>query len=68
MFDPTVVLLEPVIEVGIGSMEDISAKCCTDRAWVGVMPVRRYPLWDVAHGHHCLLEELLGAVQVVRLA
>jgi hypothetical protein len=68
LFDATMILLESVIEIRIGPVPDIFAKDLSDGTWVGIMPIRRYPLWSMTDCLKSLLEKSFGGIHVSLLA
>src|SRR6266700_615829 len=64
LLDPTVVLLNAIIKVGIGSMHDISAERLADGTWIGVMSIGCHPLWGMSNHCNSLAEELLCGIHV----
>src|SRR5919202_227145 len=67
-FYAAVILLQPVVLVGAGSVRDMPAQRRTDRAWVGTVPVRGDAVRDDAGGRLGGAEERLGRRHVPVLA
>ena len=67
-FDAPVILLQPVVSVSTGSMDDSPAECPADRQRVGAVTVRGDPVGDLAGGRLRRTEEGLGRRHVAVLA
>lgn len=67
-FHAAVILLQPVVLVGAGSMRDMPAQRRADGAWVGTVPVRGDAIRDYAGGRLGGAEECLGRRHVPVLA
>jgi hypothetical protein len=64
LFDATVVLLQPIVEIGVTPMHDLTAEGLANRTRIGIMPVRRHSLWSMTNGLEGLLEKALGGIQI----
>ena len=64
MFDPTVILLDPIVEVTIAAVNDLTAQGLADGTRVGIMPIGRHSLWGVTNHIDSLLEEALRCFHV----
>ncbi len=49
LFDATMILLQSMVEIRVGPMQNIHAKLLPDSTWVGIMPIGCHPFWAVAH-------------------
>src|SRR5437879_12860512 len=56
LFDPTMILFQVVIQIGIPAMHDLAAEHLTNRTVIGVMSIGRDPLRGVTS----LFESLSG--------
>ena len=63
LLDPSMVLLQAIIEVFIGPMEHLVAQHFTHGSWVGGVTVRRHLFRRMDDNGQSLLEELLGRLQ-----
>jgi hypothetical protein len=43
LLDAAMILLQMVIQVAIGPVDDLLPEHCADRSWIGVMPIGRDP-------------------------
>jgi hypothetical protein len=68
MTDATMILLDPIIEIGIAAMEDLITQRLADGTGVGIMPIGRHPLWSVAYHLGGLPEKALGRLHIPLLA
>lgn len=62
------VLLQPIIQLRVGSMLDAAAHRFTSGPWIGRLAVRRHLIGNVANYTNGLLEKLLGRLHVPLLA
>src|SRR5690349_7527700 len=67
LFDSTMILFQVVIQVGIPAMHDLAAEHLTNRTWIGVMSIGRYPLRGVTNRCDSLAEELLCCLHIAFL-
>jgi hypothetical protein len=68
LFDATMVLLQPIVEIRVATVHDLLAKSITDRTRVGVMSIRRHPLWCVTNDSNGLREKAPGGIHIPLLA
>jgi len=68
LFDATVILFQAIVEILVGSVEDISAKGLTNGSWIRVMSIGRHTLWRMTHRLESLLEKALGSLHIPLLA
>ncbi len=64
LLDPTVVLLQSIVEIAIGPVKHVTTQGLTDRTRVGIMPIGRHPFWVVADDVDSLLEKALGGLPI----
>ena len=67
LFDPTMILFQVVIQIGLPAMHDLVAENLTNRTWIGVMSIGRYPLRGVTNRCDSLAEELLCCLHITFL-
>ena len=68
LFNTTVVLLQPIIQLHIGPVYHVITKDLADRTRIGIMPIGCYPLWRVVNHGHSLTEELFCSLHIAFLA
>ena len=68
LLDPSMVLLQTIIEVFVGSVKHLSAQRFTHCSWVGSVPVCRHLLRGMANDGERLLEKLLSRLHIAFLA
>jgi hypothetical protein len=68
LFDPSVVLLDAIVEIVIAAMSHLISQDLTDGTWVGIMPIGCHPFWDRADDGESLLEKALGCLHISLLA
>lgn len=68
LFDATVVLFQPIVEVFTRPMVYVTAYCLANCSWIGQMPIRCYLLGDMANHGNSLLEKSLGCLHLSLLA
>jgi hypothetical protein len=61
LFDATIILLQPMIEIGTRSMLDIAAHCLAYGTRIGNVAISRHLIGNRANHSNCLLEKPLGA-------
>ena len=64
LFDATMVLLKPMIEIFTRSMLDITAHCFAYGSWIGSVTIRRYLIGYGANHSNCLLEKRLSCFHI----
>jgi len=64
LFDSTVVLLQPIVEVFTRLLLSITAHCLTNRSQIGNMPICCYLLENMANHSNRLLEKSLESQSV----
>ncbi len=67
LFDATVILLDPIVEVRVAPRHDLLAHCFTDRAWIGVMALGGHPLRRLPSNIQCSFEEAFRRVPIPML-
>jgi hypothetical protein len=68
LFDSTVVLLQPIVEVFARSMVHIAAHCLTNGSRIGTVPVGRDRRGGMPHDSYCLFEKSLSRFHIPLLA
>lgn len=68
LLDPSMVLLQPIIEILVGPMLNVAAHYLAYCSWIGRMAVRRHLIGNMANDINRLLEKLLGRLHVPLLA
>lgn len=68
LFDPTVILLQPMSEIGIRPVLSVGAHGLTYGSWRGTMPISCDLIRDMANYRHCLLEKPLSSFPLSFLA
>jgi hypothetical protein len=68
LFDATVVLFQPIVEVFTRPMVYVTAYCLANCSWIGHMPIRCYLLGGMANHGNSLLEKSLGCLHISLLA
>ena len=58
--DGTIILLDPIVEVTVGVMQNLAAEHAADGSWITIMPVGGHALWFVADRLDRLFEKGLG--------
>jgi hypothetical protein len=64
LFDATVILLQPVIEILIRSMLYMAPYRLADGSGIRTMPIGRDVVGSMANYSNCLLEKLLGRIHI----
>jgi hypothetical protein len=64
LFDTTMILLSPIIEIFIGPMLDVAAQDLAYRPWIGAMPICCDRLWRMTNHRNSLLEKPLSSLHV----
>jgi hypothetical protein len=64
LFDRTMVLLQPIVEILTGPMHDLAAYAATDGAWIGIVAIGRHPLRRVPDRLDRLFEEGFGGDKI----
>src|SRR5260370_34417787 len=64
LLDPSMVLLQAIIEVFISPMKHLPAQRLTHCSWVGSMFVRCHLFWRMANNSERLLEKLLSCLHL----
>ena len=62
------ILFQPIVEIRVGPVQDITAQDLADRTRIGVVSIRRNALWSVTNRLEGLLEKALGGIQISLLA
>ncbi len=63
LLDTTMVLLQSIVEITVGSMEHLIAQGLADGTRIGIMPIGRDPLWGVInHSAACLKKRLAASI------
>jgi hypothetical protein len=62
------ILFHKIVEIGVGSMENITTKRFADGARVGVMPISRHSLWGMTNRLKWLSEKSFRRIHVPFLA
>jgi hypothetical protein len=68
LFNPTVVLFQPIIEIRISPMLYVAAHRLAYGPWIGRMTIRRYLIGNMTNHCNSLLEKLLGCLHIPFLA
>jgi hypothetical protein len=68
LFDATMILLQPIIQILTRSMLNIAAHRLSYSSWIGRMTIRRHLVGSMANHSNCLLEKLLGCLHIPLLA
>ncbi len=66
LLDAPVILLKSIIEIATAAMDDLPAERPADGTRVGVVPVRRHPVRDVADHRPGPAEEASDCLQIAR--
>jgi hypothetical protein len=67
-FDPAMVLLKSIIRIDVGPVADVAAQRGTNRAWIGVMPVRGHPVGHKSDNRARRVKEPLGRSHITGFA
>jgi hypothetical protein len=59
-----VILLDPIVEGVIASVNDLTAQDLANGTWVGIMPIGRHPLRCMTNHSDGLSEQALGHLQI----
>src|SRR5271155_846743 len=68
VLDSTVILFEPVVQVGIGPVPDRLTEFAPDRCGIGIVTIRRYPVRDSTGHRFGGAEKCLGSREIAALA
>jgi hypothetical protein len=64
LFDPTMVLLQPIVEVFPRSMGNIAAHGLANSSRIGCVPIGCHLLRNMANDRHCLLKKSLSCLPI----
>ena len=68
LLDAPLILFQPVTEIPIAAVDDLSAECSVEGVGVGIMPVCGHAIRSVADDGTSPAEEALGHLQMARRA